>query len=349
LAVEPGTTWRIGLDDSVMKYEIAGILDAIDAGIVTADASGRVSSLNTEALRLLDHPITDVRELLGSEIEEQVAADEREVTVELQPDGSPARRLRVTRHAPPGSEPATVLVLRDVTEARRAHDFREAFLGMLSHELRTPVTSIHAAATLMRTRDHLEATVKEGLVADIAEEADRLMGLVEDLLVLAQSDEGIRLSREPVLVQRCVPPAVERERRRWPRLEVDIRVESDLPVVAGDEAAIEHVIRNLIANAGRYGGALIVVELRASGDREGAEVHVLDQGPGVEPAETEDLFRPFFRSSRTAGMPSGAGVGLCVGRQLVQAMDGRMWARQRDGGGSDFGFWLPACALDPDE
>lgn len=332
-----------------MKYELAGILDTIDAGIVTADASGRVSSLNTEAIRLLDQSITDVRELLGSEVEEQGAADEREVTIELQPDSRPARWLRVTRHEPPGSDPAMVLVLRDVTEARRAHDSREAFLGMLSHELRTPVTSIHAAATLLRTRDHLGATVKEGLVADIAEESDRLLGLIEDLLVVAQSDEGLRLIREPVPIQRCVPPAVERERRRWPRLEVELRVESDLPVVAGDDAAIEHVIRNLIANAGRYGRAPVVVELRRSVDGGGVEVHVLDHGPGVEPTESEDLFRPFFRSSRTAGMPSGAGVGLCVGRQLVEAMDGRMWARQRDGGGSDFGFWLPAYTLDVDD
>ena len=331
-----------------MRYEIAGVLDAIDAGIVTADASGRVSSLNTEAVRLLDQPITDVRELLGSEIEEQAGAGEREVTIELQPESGPARRLRVTRYEPPNSDPATVLVLRDVTEARRAHDFREAFLGMLSHELRTPVTSIHAAVTLLRTRDHLETTVKEGLLTDIAEESDRLLGLVEDLLVVAQSDEEVRLIREPVLVQRCVPRAVEREQKRWPGLEVDIRVDPDLPVVAGDEAAIEHVVRNLMANAGRYGRAPIVVELRRSGDDGGTEVHVLDQGPGVDPAETEDLFRPFFRSSRTAGMKMGAGVGLFVGRQLVEAMDGRMWARQRDAGGGDFGFWLPAYALDAD-
>ena len=328
---------------------MARVLDTIDAGIVTADASGRVSSLNSEAIRLLQRPITDVRELLGSEVAEQVATDEREVTIELQPASEPARRLRVTRFEPPGSEPAAVLVLRDVTAARRAQQLREAFLDMLSHELRTPVTSIHTAAQLLRTRAYLDTTVKEGLVADIAEESDRLLGSIEDLLVVAQSDEGIRLIREPVLMQRCVPPAVEREQARWSGLEVDLRVEPDLPVVAGDEAGIQHVVHNLIANGGRYGRGSIVVELRRGHDRGGAEVHVLDLGPGVEPAETEDVFRPFFRSSRTAGMPSGAGVGLYVGRLLVQAMDGRMWARQRDGGGSDFGFWLPAYKHDADE
>ncbi len=166
---------------------------------------------------------------------------------------------------------------------------------------------------------------------------------------MAQSDEVVRLVREPVLVQRCVPPAVERERKRWPSLEVDFRVDSDLPVVAGDQVAIEHVVRNLIANAGRYGRAPIVVELRRNEDDGGAEVRVLDEGPGVDPAETEDLFRPFFRSSRTAGMPRGAGVGLSVSRQLVEAMDGRMWAQQREAGGGDFGFWLPAYALDADD
>lgn len=69
----------------------------------------------------------------------------------------------------------------------------------------------------------------------------------------------------------------------------------------------------------------------------------------MEPTETEDLFRPIFRSSRTLGMASGAGVGLYVGRQLVETMEGRMWARQRDKGGSDFGFWLSAYKHDADD
>ena len=285
----------------MIRYEVAAVLDTIDAGIVgTADASGWVSSLNSEALRLLDRPITDVRQLLGPNVD-KVAADHPEVTIELHHASKPARYLRVTRYEPPGSDPATVLVLRDVTEARRAQEFREAFLDMLSHELRTPVTSIHAAATLLRTRQRLEPWVKEGLVTDIAAETDRLLNLVEDLIVLARADEDIHLIGEPVLMQRCVPPAVEREQARWSGLEIDLRVDSDLPVVAGDEAAIKHVVRNLISNAGRYGRGPIVVELRRSTDGAGTEVHVLDQGQGSRPR------RGMTSSSRSSALAARSG------------------------------------------
>jgi signal transduction histidine kinase len=256
----------------------------------------------------------------------------------------------MTRHVDrrDGSE---AIVLRDVTEARQSRGLREAFLGMLSHELRTPVTSIYAAADLLRRNTSaLDADERAGLMEDISVEAERLLRLVDDLLVLAYYEEGLDLIKEPSLLQRVVPAIVVHERRRWSGIDIDLRIGPDLPVVIGDETSVQQVVRNLISNAAKYGGGRqVIVDLRASDEERGAIVSVLDRGHGVSADETESLFRPFYRSPSTAAMSSGAGVGLYVCRRLVEAMGGHMWARPRDGGGSEFGFWLPEYGHDPDE
>jgi len=92
------------------------------------------------------------------------------------------------------------------------------------------------------------------------------------------------------------------------------------------------------------------VTVVADQEHGGVAVHVLVEGPGVEPSEAEELFDPFYRSPTTSAMAAGAGIGLYVSRRLIDAMGGRIWARQRDGGrGSEFGFWLPYFASASEE
>ena len=81
----------------------------------------------------------------------------------------------------------------------------------------------------------------------------------------------------------------------------------------------------------------------------GVAVRVLDRGPGIADPETEAIFAPFYRSPSTARIAGGAGIGLFVCRRLVEAMGGRIWARPRQGGGSEFGFWLPRYVHAPGE
>src|SRR6185369_15998935 len=84
-------------------------------------------------------------------------------------------------------------------------------------------------------------------------------------------------------------------------------------------------------------------------DGDGVAVRVLDEGPGIARAEVEQLFSLFYRSPATAASAAGAGIGLFVSRQLVDAMGGRMWARRRRGGGSEFGFSLAGYPVDEDD
>lgn len=96
-----------------------------------------------------------------------------------------------------------------------------------------------------------------------------------------------------------------------------------------------------MTNAAKYGHAGRTVEIRVHHGPAASAVHVLDRGPGVDPLEISRLFEIDFRSPFTEGLAQGSGIGLFVARWLVASMGGEIWAKRRDGGGSEFGFSLP--------
>jgi len=223
----------------------------------------------------------------------------------------------------------------------------EAFVGVLSHELRTPVTTIYGASkVLSRTASRITSRQRRQLLADIEAEAERLFRLVEDLLVLArfESPEAPAMRHEPALLQRVLPALLEQERGRWPLHEFRLDVPLGLPAIAADRTGVEQVVRNLLGNAAKYSPLGSVVELTAHDAETEVEVQVLDEGRGFPPEEASRLFELFYRSPSTSRTIGGAGIGLFVCRRLVEAMGGRIWARPRPAGGAEFGFALPVLS-----
>jgi PAS domain S-box-containing protein len=236
----------------------------------------------------------------------------------------------------------TIVVMRDVTEARRREAVRETFIGVLSHELRTPVTMIFGGAQILaREVSNLDEPTKRSISRDIYIEAERLQRLVEDVLALNRFGDGPGdIGWEPVLLQRLVPRVVESEESRWPSVSFVLDIQPDLPTVTADQTYVEQVIRNLLTNAAKYGGSGSTVTIRAeAGDGE-VLVRVLDDGPGFPADEAPRLFELFYRSPGTASSAGGAGIGLFVCARLIGAMDGRIWATPRERGGAEFGFAL---------
>lgn len=242
----------------------------------------------------------------------------------------------------PGGE--TILVLRDVTEQRQREAVRETFIGVLSHELRTPVTTIFGGARVLAREDSgLDEETRREILADVADEAERLKRLVEDVVALSRFGESdADLGREPVLLQRIVPTVVTSEQERWPGVNFRIDLGHGLPTVMADPTYLEQVIRNLLANAAKYGGpgtsVDVVVEYLEDSDE--VAVCVRDDGPGIEVHEAQRLFDLFYRSPNTATATTGAGIGLFVCARLVRAMGGRVWARPLPAGGAEFAFAL---------
>jgi len=237
----------------------------------------------------------------------------------------------------------TIVMMRDVTQARRLEAVRQTFIGVLSHELRTPVTTIFGGAKLLaRPNSNLDPETKLGIFRDIHEEAERLQRLVEDVVALNRFGEDAgEIGWEPVLIQRLLPRVVQSEDGRWPGVAFELDVEAGLPTVSADPTYVEQVVRNLLSNAAKYGGLDSTVTIRAgAGDRE-VIVRVLDDGPGFPVEETERLFELFYRSPGTATIAGGAGIGLFVCARLIRAMGGRIWAKPRQSRGAEFGFALP--------
>jgi len=176
---------------------------------------------------------------------------------------------------------------------------------------------------------------------DIRAEADRLYRLVENLLVLSRVErQGLQVESEPVLLQRLLPRVAEGEAARWPKVRFELDLPAGLPPVAAEETYLEQVLRNLLANAAKYGGEGRV-DVKAVAPDGVVRVTVSDSGTGFEEAEGPRLFEIFYRSPSASRRASGAGIGLFVSQQLVRAMDGHMWAANRPEGGAEFGLELP--------
>jgi signal transduction histidine kinase len=217
---------------------------------------------------------------------------------------------------------------------------------MLSHELRTPVTSIYGGSQVLR-RPGLSDASRAEILEGVIEESERLARLVENLLVIAKVERSAELGeREPMLVRPIVSRVVAAARREHPEGTILVNDSPHLPTVIGDEGALELVLRNLVSNAIKYGSADGSVTVATDVENECVCVRVLDTGPGLQVDDPSRLFDLFYRVDAAKRTATGAGIGLYVSRALVRAMGGDIWATDRPEGGAEFGFALPAIDRD---
>lgn len=336
-----------------------GVLEAAIDAIVSADEHGRIIDFNPAAERLFGRDRADVlgrrigdilvptalrprhREGLRRYVRTRVPhiLGQRVRTDALRADGTTVEvELTITEIEVHG-RPMFTAFIRDVTEQRQAEIVRDRFLEILSHELRTPVTAIYGGSRIL-TRPGLGAGDAAALLDDIGAEADRLYRLVEDLMILARAERGaLEVSLEPVHLDRVVERLVASTRAHWPDVRIQIARSGAGQPVLGEESYVEQILRNFLSNAAKY-AATGGIEVRVEYAESEARVLVLDAGPGVRTEEAARLFEIDYRSPLTEGAAQGSGIGLFVARWLAEVMGGRVWARRRPEGGSEFGFAL---------
>jgi two-component system, OmpR family, sensor histidine kinase KdpD len=220
---------------------------------------------------------------------------------------------------------------------RRSDTLKTALLRAVSHDLRSPLTAIRAAAGGIES-----PTVGEGERRELAEvitsEADRLNELVENLLDLSRLESGTAEPHpEPCSVEEIVDAASSSPTLRAARL--DVQLPRDLPLVLADPAQLERVVSNLLENAVRHSSNGEPVAVRADASDTRLHLRVADHGPGIAAGELERIFEPFYRSPNARGR--GSGLGLAIAKGFVEANDGRLWARSLPGQGSTFTVDLP--------
>jgi K+-sensing histidine kinase KdpD len=226
---------------------------------------------------------------------------------------------------------------QDAERARAAE--REALMGVLAHELRTPITTIYAGSAVLARDEDLLPAMRRELASDVYHEAARLFRAVEDLLVLTRLEhDAVRVTQEPVSMIRAVDAAMQIEAPRWPSMRIVARLDGSPPPAAADAVALAHALRNLIANIAWRGGGAADLEIVA-GSRDGrVECRMLDRTGTLTADDQAKLFDlPDFEPLPGSISP---GIAMYVAGRLIQAMHGETWVTQRDRG-VEIGFYLP--------
>ena len=235
-------------------------------------------------------------------------------------------------------------IVRDITERKKLEQLKEEFIGLVSHELRSPLTVITGAVNTVLTEGaRLSPEETRQLLQDAALEAGVLSHLLGNLLELSRVQANrLFLYTEAISVQNVIQDTVERIRHQSLPHQFVVDIPSNLPPVYADPLRLERILYNLIQNAVKYspqGG-----KIRVSGklEEEHLVIGVHDQGIGISRSDQAKLFGPFQRleESRLDGV-GGVGLGLLVCRRLVEAHGGRIWVESEPGRGSAFFFTLP--------
>ncbi|HEY2846830.1 MAG TPA: DUF4118 domain-containing protein [Pyrinomonadaceae bacterium] len=221
---------------------------------------------------------------------------------------------------------------------RRSEKLKSALLDAVTHDIRTPLTSIKAATTMLIEEQHsvhttLEPGAQTDLLAVIDEETDRLNTFVESMVELARLESPGAPPEGVVSVEELVANVLHRSAKITLGRRIDVELEPDLPSVRGDEKALGEALYNLIDNAVKY--SLDSTPIHVTGSRSEAEVQltVEDEGPGVRSSERDKIFEKFYRGNTRV---KGSGLGLAIVKGIVEAHGGRVFVAQGAKGGAKF-------------
>ncbi len=237
------------------------------------------------------------------------------------------------------------LVTEEAAEAellRRSEKLKSALLDAVTHDLRTPLTSIKAAVTTMISELPREDGYQLELLQVIDEESDRLNRFIQEMMDLARLESGgLDMRRSEISISEIVETALERAAPLLVNHEVDVDLDPALPHLTVDAVAFSQVLYSLLDNATKYSppGSRIVVSACSQDSTMLLSVH--DQGPGIPRDLREKVFEKFFRAQATGTRRAGFGLGLSIAKGIVEAHSGKIWVEDSAGGGTSVVVSIP--------
>jgi PAS domain S-box-containing protein len=340
-------------------------LDRLPDAVLECDADRRVSSANLAAAALLGYTTA---ELVGSDVDTLLqprSADGRrllaggwhrstrlptvrripEHEIRLRASGGDDVRVMITgryERDDDGRIVGAVVVLRDGARRRQADAQGIEVISTVSHELRSPLTSVKGYTSLLLNRwERLADEQKLMMLEQVHHDADRVTRLVTELLDISRLESGkLVLRRQMVDLRELVGVVIEKVRMMEPEVHADVDFAAGFPRVYADPDKIEQVLTNLVENAAKYADPKGMRVLGDVGEDE-VSVAVVDQGEGIPQSDLPRVFTKFYRRAETR--PTGSGLGLWISRGLVEAHGGRLVVESQVGEGSTFRFTLPTA------
>lgn len=236
----------------------------------------------------------------------------------------------------------------DIEVLRRTDALRAALLSSVSHDLRTPLSSIKAAASSLLQEDvQWDEETRRSFALAIEREADRLNRLVGNLLDMTRIEGGaLKPEKELYPIEELIHDVVSRMQGLLQKREVQLSLPDDLPPVELDYLQIDQVLTNLLENAVRYTPAGTPISISARVADKQIMVSITDRGPGIPSQALERIFDKFYRVSGASRRDMGSGLGLAVCRGLIEAHGGHIWAENQPEGGATFRFTLPLSIIE---
>jgi two-component system phosphate regulon sensor histidine kinase PhoR len=321
------------------------VLASMEEGVLLIDADGRSVFANGALERHIGgRPATSdaLRPLDLSSAVKRTSYTGAVTRAEAE-TGTPARWLRATA-LPVGGDGSVLLVVRDVTEHRRLDAVRRDFVANASHELKSPVAAIRAAAETLHDGALDDPPAARRFAEQIELEALRLSRIVGDLLDLSRLESGSDL-KERVRLDAVTDDEVRRLDGEARRAGVEVHLEADgVPSLRGSGRDLALMVRNLVDNAIRYTGHGGRVDIDVTGDGEYVVLRVSDTGVGIPTRDLPRVFERFYRVDRARSRETGGtGLGLAIVRHVVENHGGDVNVTSELGRGTTFEVRLPAA------
>ncbi|MGA9117054.1 MAG: ATP-binding protein [Bacteroidota bacterium] len=349
------------------KRTSEAIVESIADGLMVTDARGRIIHLNRTMADLLGvdevkalgmsaaSATRDARvlSLIGAWPRPGEAAPEQPAELlRFDREGGPRfYRVKLSRIQGAGGGPAgMVTLLQDVTQFKELDRMKSDFIATLSHEFRTPVTSITMSVDLLEQEvlGPLGSKQRE-LVRSAREDCHRLTKLARELLQLSKLESGrLPMARDQVDLRMAVESSVRPLRLQFGEKGVHLvnEIPPDLPSIIADEQQISWVITNLVTNALKHTDAGGIVRIRGARAASGVQVAVEDSGCGIPPEDLGRIFDKFVQVRRGAdATPGSVGLGLAIAKEIVELHGGTLRVESTVGEGSTFSFEIPASGL----
>ncbi len=241
-----------------------------------------------------------------------------------------------------------LILIQDLTQLRHLQTVRRDFVSNISHELRTPLASLKAVVETLQDGALDDPPAAQHFLSRAANEIDTLTQMVAELLELARIESGqvpLRLQETAVSDLLLMPLDRLQAQAKRKKITLALDVVANLPPVIADKERIQRVVTNLVYNAIKFtdeGGAINLSAQINPATPDELIISVKDNGVGIASEDLPRIFERFFKSDRArTGDNSGTGLGLAISRHIVQAHNGRIWVKSKEGKGSTFTFTLP--------